>query len=78
MARYLYKDELDDVYYTRSRPGSERAIIREELDLMPSESKAQPKKVIRSIVRDQEENIEPIKRLSPNIWTGSGGGLQDK
>ena len=29
--------------------------------------KIKPKKVIRSIVRDQEENIAHIKRLSPNI-----------
>ena len=68
MKDYNDKDELDDIYYgSKKRGDDERLIVREKVDFEPEDARLQPKKVVRSVVRDQDEIIDPIKRLPPNI-----------
>lgn len=62
--RYYYNDREEEYRPVRR---DERPLFRKEFELPPEEPRVQPKKVIRALLRDQEEEIEPLKRLSPEI-----------
>jgi hypothetical protein len=66
MEGYYRDRDLDDLYSGRRRL-TERAAFDREPPLVVGETRLPEKRVIRAVEKEQEEPIEPLRRMTPEV-----------